>query len=360
MTFARQSQTATLGLFEKRFDGDESLMALAQRRFQQAGMGMEIHAGTSGDLKRLLSLRPWPEAPVVVHLPRDLDLLQDDTINRLIELASCAAGQVIGCVLHDQRAIVDQPAEYLRNVRQLAGRLEKITAAPLLFVEYAVGLDPGAFVQFWESTSDVSKVAPCIDIGHVGIRAARSAYADKHKGQDICALKAQGAELPRLMPDVQEAVNVGFRTVVQLVKDVVACSKNKRLHFHLHDGHPLSTFSPFGVADHLSFFGEIPLRFEYGGQRFVPPMFGPEGLAQVLEPALKNIGPERLSLALEIHPTGGRLPLGDADDLFGHWRDLTNAELTNHWLDTLTRNHALLLGTIERVLEKNRIRAASR
>jgi hypothetical protein len=345
-----QSQVATLGLFEKRFAGDDSLMALAQRRFRQAGMGMEIHAGTPEDLKRLLDLRPRPEASAVVHLPRDFDLTQEDIRNRLIGLTSCAAGQVIGFVVHDQSAIVDQPEEYLRSVQQLAGRLEKVKDAPFLFIEYAVGLEPGAFVQFWKSISDLSQVAPCVDIGHVGIRAARSAYAERHKGDDIRALKAQGPELPGLMTDVQEAVKVGFRTAVQLVKDLAAVIKNKRLHFHLHDGHPLSTFSPFGVSDHLSFFSEIPLRFKYGGQPSVPLMFGPEGLAQVLEPAIKEIRPERLSLTLEIHPTGDRLPLGEAEDLFGHWRDLTNAELTNHWLAILSRNHALLLGTIERIL----------
>ena len=358
MRAARQSQVATLGLFEKRFAGDGSLMALAQRRFQKAAqMGTEIHAGTSADLTWLLGLRPWPKAPAVVHLPRDFDLTQEATRSRLIELASCAAGQVFGCVVHDQRAMVERPAEYLRGVRQLAGLLEKIKGAPVLFIEYAVGLEPAAVVQFWESASDLRQVAPCVDIGHVGIRATRSAYADKHNGEDICGLKAQGPELPGLMTAVQEAVDVGFRTVVQLVKKLGSVGKDKRLHFHLHDGHPLSTFSPFGVADHLSFYSEVPLRFEYGGQRSVPPMFGPDGLAQVLEAALKNIDPERLSLTLEIHPTGARLPLGEANDLFVHWRDLTNAELMNHWLDILTGNHALLLETMERVVA--RIKSAS-
>ena len=351
MNLACQSSVATLGLFEKRFAGDDSLMALAQRRFQQAGMGTEIHAGTPEELRGLLGLRPRAGAAAVVHLPRDFDLTNEDVRRRLVELVSCGAGQVIGCVVHDQRAMVDQPDHYLRIVRELAGRLERIKQAPVLFIEYAVGLDPGAFVAFWESISDLYHVAPCIDIGHVGIRAARSAYADKHNGEDICGLKAQGPELPSLMGDVQAAVNVGLRTAVNLVNGLGAIGKHKRLHFHLHDGHPLSTFSPFGVADHLSFFSEIPLRFEYGGRQTVPPMFGPIGLSQVLQAAFNAVDPERLSFTLEIHPIGNRSPLGDAADLFGHWRDLTNAELMNHWLDILTRNHALLIGEIGRVLE---------
>lgn len=343
---------ATLGLFEKRFAGDDSLMALAQRRFQEAKMGTEIHAGTPQDLKGLLGLRPRPGAPVVVHLPRDFDLTDENIRTRLVELFCCAAGQVIGCVMHDQRAMVEQPEEYLQIVRQLAARLDEINHAPVLFIEYAVGLDPGAFVEFWKAVADLNQVAPCVDIGHVGIRAARSAYADKHKGEEVCALKAQGPELPGLMDDVQEAVNVGLRTAVKLVSELGAIGKHKRLHFHLHDGHPLSTFSPFGVADHLSFFSEIPLRFEYGGRRIVPLMFGPKGLSQILEPAFKALDKEQLSFTLEIHPTGDRLPLGDNVDLFGHWRDLTNAELMNHWLDILTRNHALLVETIEHILNR--------
>jgi len=170
-----QSSVATLGLFEKRFAGDDSLMALAQRRFQQAGMGTEIHAGTPQEWRGLLGLRPRPGAPAVVHLPRDFDLTNEHVRSRLVELVSCGAGQVIGCVVHDQRAMVEHPDEYLRTVRELAGRLEAIKEAPVLFIEYAVGLDPGAFVAFWKSISDVDQVAPCIDIGHVGIRAASSA-----------------------------------------------------------------------------------------------------------------------------------------------------------------------------------------
>jgi hypothetical protein len=33
--------------------------------------------------------------------------------------------------------------------------------------------------------------------------------------------------------------------------------------------------------------------------------------------------------------SNGRLPLGAASELFTHWRDLTNAERMNYWLDVL-------------------------
>jgi len=115
----------------------------------------------------------------------------------------------------------------------------------------------------------------------------------------------------------------------------------------LHDAHPLSTFSPFGVSDHLSFLAEIPIRFDYHGRRSVPPMFGPAGLGRIVAKAIEAVG--GVSFTLEIHPTAERLALGDAAALFGHWQDKTNAEQMNHWLSVLGRNHALLLESIKAV-----------
>ena len=42
----------TLGLFEKRIEGDDALMELARLRFQQAKMGAEMHAATPEQLER--------------------------------------------------------------------------------------------------------------------------------------------------------------------------------------------------------------------------------------------------------------------------------------------------------------------
>ena len=72
-----QSKVMTLGLFEKSIEGDDSLMVLARQRFQQAGMGAEMHAGTPEELERLLSFRPSEETPVIVHLPRDFNLAEE-------------------------------------------------------------------------------------------------------------------------------------------------------------------------------------------------------------------------------------------------------------------------------------------
>ena len=42
MKNASTTQPLTLGLFEKRIEGDDALMQLAHRRFRQASMGAEI------------------------------------------------------------------------------------------------------------------------------------------------------------------------------------------------------------------------------------------------------------------------------------------------------------------------------
>jgi hypothetical protein len=119
------------------------------------------------------------------------------------------------------------------------------------------------------------------------------------------------------------------------------------MHFHLHDGHPLSTFSPYGVSDHLSFLAEIPLRDPYHGRSSLPLMFGPAGLRRIVSAAIRSLARERVSCTLEIHPDFGRLPLGDAAPLFRHWTDTTHAEQMNHWLEVLGRNHRLLTTSID-------------
>src|SRR5262249_30762440 len=147
-------------------------------------------------------------------------------------------------------------------------------------------------------------------------------------------------DLPGLMPDVQAAVHSALPTLLKLINELG--QTGKPVHFHLHDGHPLSTFSPFGVADHLSFSAEIPLRFEYRGRKSVGTMYGVEGLREIASVATKAIGAERASFTMEIHPTFEQLPLdSSAASLFGHWTDKTNAEKMNHWLAILSQNAAV-------------------
>ena len=304
-------------------------------------MGAEMHAGAAEELDRVMKFRPSPDAAVVVHLPRDLNLIQEHARRRILDFASGSAGRVYGLVVHDCPEMVTQPEDFLRAARAMGARLEQINQCPNLFIEYAAGLKPETFARFFGSIPELARISACIDIGHIGIWQARSAYSEIHPGEDICSLKSKKFKLPQVMPDVEKAAGSALPAVLNVIEALGAIGKP--VHFHLHDGHPLSTFSSFGVSDHLSFLMEIPLGFEYRGRRSVPLLFGPIGLSRIVAKAIEAIGPDRVSYTLEIHPTGDRLPLGDAAPLFGHWRDKTNAEQMNHWLSVLSQNHSLLL-----------------
>jgi hypothetical protein len=97
-----------------------------------------------------------------------------------------------------------------------------------------------------------------------------------------------------------------------------------------------------GLADHFGFLTRLPVPFEYRGRRSLDPLFGPTGLAAIVRTATEALGPGLVSFTLEIHEADGRLPLGDAAPLFRHWRDTTNAERMNAWLEVLAQNATLV------------------
>jgi hypothetical protein len=340
MTKVIQPQVATLGLFEQRFSGDDSLMKLASRVFGAARMGAELHGGTADHFQWLLSFVPSHDTPVTFHLPRDFNITDQTTRARILELARHFSARVLGLVVHDHQDLIARAKEYRDAAERLNAELEKIDPCPMLFIEYAAGIPPQEFARFFDSTLELTRIGPCIDVGHVGIRAARAAFEVCHPGEDVCAVKSQPQRVPQLMADIDAAVQEGTEAAFNLVGQL--SQPNKSTHFHLHDGHPLSTFSPFGVADHLSFFAEIPLNFEHRGRRTVAAMFGPEGLSKIVRRALEPARSAPVSFTLEIHPTGEGLALEEADPLFGHWTDKTHAEKMNHWLRLVSDNHRLL------------------
>src|SRR5215468_7602564 len=116
----------TMGLFEKRIAGDDSLMQLAKLRFQQAGMGTEAVASNPEQVERALQFRPWPDAPVVVHLPRDWNVADGNCQQRVEELARRFAGRVHGFVLHDHPQLAAQPREYAQATQALDSKLRQI------------------------------------------------------------------------------------------------------------------------------------------------------------------------------------------------------------------------------------------
>ena len=112
----------------------------------------------------------------------------------------------------------------------------------------------------------------------------------------------------------------------------------KPVHFHLHDGHPLVP----GLADHFSFLTRLPVPFSYEGRRSLSMLYGPGGLASLVSTAVKACRPRGVSFTIEVHQAEGRLPLGDAADLFPNWQDITNAERMNYWLNVLSENALLI------------------
>jgi hypothetical protein len=340
-----QPNAMTLGLFEKRIKGDDCLLELARQRFREADLGAEMYADTPEHLEWMMSFRPSSDTPVMVHLARELNLAEEASRRRIWEFVTRFSGRVCGWVLHDHAAMAAPGEDYLEAARWMNHALEKVAGCPRLFIEYAVGLEPADFAWFFAAIPDLERIGPCIDIGHVGLRQARVLYARSHGGEDICALKSQSARLPQVIADVEAAVSSAAAAVLDLL--TIISTLRKPVHFHLHDAHPLSTVSPFGVSDHLSFLTEIPLTFEHRGRRAASPMFGPAGLSKLVAQAVKTMGRQRLSFTLEIHPTVERLPLGEAESLFGHWADKTNAEQMTHWLSVLCRNHLLLWQAIQ-------------
>jgi hypothetical protein len=148
--------------------------------------------------------------------------------------------------------------------------------------------------------------------------------------------------LPEVADQIQAATQSALRAVLDLIYRIGAVGKP--VHFHLHDGHPLIN----GLSDHFSFFTRFPVPFEVEGRYSLPALFGADGLAAVLDAAMRSGPFWSPSFTLEIHQVDGRLPLDAASELFTHWQDLTNAERMNYWLDVLANNYLLATTLLER------------
>jgi hypothetical protein len=327
-----------MGLFQKRIEGDDALLSLAQLRFRQAGLGAEYYAETPGELEGLLKFSLSGKGLAIVHLARGIDLFRDGDRRRVIDFSSGFAGKIYGMVLHDQKEIMTRLKDYAAVLRQLDTIMKK--SGIYLFIEYASGLTPEIFLELFEKISKRSHVSCCIDTGHLGLHYVRTAFASRRPGKDIFSIKPDDPALSPYLDDIQASVESALEGVVSLIRRLVALGKP--LHFHLHDGHPLSVASPFGVSDHLSFLEKISIPIDYRGEEALAPMFGSSGLSQIVKEALK-IGKDRVSFTIEIHPAEGKLPLGDAAHLFSYWKDRSNAERMNHWLSVIAANSSLVV-----------------
>jgi hypothetical protein len=327
--------TGLRALFQQRVAGDDALLGLAQLRFAQAGMGAEVYADTPEQLDRILGFAPSDRCLPVVHLNRGVNLL-DMGGRALVEaFASRFAGTVAGLVVHDKTEMAIRDDELMTALRDLDAQLG-VRSGPVVYLEYAAGHDLGWFAGVAERMRGAERVGFCVDVGHVGIRHARSEFSRTHPELDLAGLRLTDPRLPELVHDVQAAVEAALPAVLELTRHLG--QTDRPLHFHLHDGHPLIE----GLSDHFSFLLRVPVPFNHEGRQSLAPMYGPSGLAALVQGAAEAVGAERLSLTLEIHQVEGRLPLGDAARLFEHWRNLTNAERMNHYLSVLADNYLLL------------------
>jgi hypothetical protein len=323
-------------LFQRRVDGDDALLRLARLRFAQAGLAAEVYADTPEQLEWILGYAPsQPQLPVV-HLGRQVNLLDERSRALVQRFAARFAGRVAGLVVHDKAEMATRTGDLVAGI----GGLGLPPDGPVLFLEYAAGLELDRFVELADRLRDVPRVGACVDVGHVGIARARAGFSRAHPGLDLADLRPADPRLPELAADVQAAVASALPAVLELIRSLGRVGKP--LHLHLHDGHPLI----HGLSDHFSFLTRVPVPFDHQGRRSLDPLYGPAGLAAIVRAAVDTSG-GGASLTLEIHQAEGRRPLGDAAGLFGHWEDRTNAERMNHWLAVLAENALLVTCALE-------------
>jgi hypothetical protein len=325
-------------LFQQRIDGDDALLKLAGLRFAQMGVAAEVYADSPGQLEYVLQFVPSHARLPIVHLSRRVNVLHGRDRAVVREFADRFAGRVAGLVVHDKREMAGKTDRLLAAMRELNAHLCQRPGSPVVFLEYAAGLDRGWFVEVAERLQAAERVSCCIDVGHIGLRQATARFERRHPGLDLKKLSPVDDRLPGLAADVQDAVGSALPHVLDVIGSLGRLGKH--VHFHLHDGHPLIP----GLRDHFSFLTRLPIPFSHEGRRSLNTMYGPGGLASIVSTAVEACAPQGVSFTFEIHQVEGRLPLGDAAWLFPHWQDTTNAERMNHWLSVLSENAMLVSG----------------
>src|SRR5215475_14993568 len=189
-------------LFQQRIDGDNALLKLAGLRFAQMGVAAEVYADTPDQLEYVLQFVPSHARLPIVHLNRGINVLHGRDRAVVREFAERFAGRVAGLVVHDKREMGAQTDRLLAGMRELNARLARRPDGPLLFLEYAAGLDRGWFVEVAERLQDAERVSCCIDVGHVGLRQAAARFGDSHPGLDLKTLGPVDDRLPDLVADI--------------------------------------------------------------------------------------------------------------------------------------------------------------
>ena len=136
------------------------------------------------------------------------------------EFADRFAGRVAGLVVHDKREMGAQTDRLLAGMRELNARLCQRPDGPLVFLEYAAGLDRGWFIEVAERLRDAERVSCCIDVGHIGLRQVAARFAESHPGLDLKKLGLADHRLPDLVADIQDAVATALPHVLDVTRSL--------------------------------------------------------------------------------------------------------------------------------------------
>ena len=335
---------AVNGLLNYHIKGDEALLYLGRDRYERAEMGAEIHPASPEHLRSILKFTP-AGVRSTVHLPYAVTL-DYDTIALIRDFVVAGGEKISGYVLHDTLFYATDLAAGLDIIRRLNMALTGWSGA-VVHIEYAVGLPFAVFRELAEGISELDNIGICVDIGHIGINATAAAYAELNPGVDVKRLKPGADVTSAVYADIALAVQNGRKFAFDYIESLV--NIGVKMHFHLHDGHPLSTFSPYGVCDHLPFFWEIPTLLPDIGS--VGGIYGVSGLKRVLEIVLVANNQSQMSYTIEIHPQPGQKELEPGQrGYFSGWTDLTNARAMNFWMDIVIQNAVIFQDLCREIL----------
>ena len=204
-------------LFQQRVDGDDALLKLAGLRFAQMGTAAEVYADTPDQLEYVLQFVPSHARLPIVHLSRRVNVLHGRDRAMVREFADRFAGRVAGLVVHDKREMAGKTDRLLAALRELNAHLCQRPDSPLVFLEYAAGLDRGWFIEVAERLQAAERVSCCIDVGHIGLRQATATFERRHPGLDLKKLSPVDDRLPGLVADVQDAVGSALPHVLEVI-----------------------------------------------------------------------------------------------------------------------------------------------
>ena len=264
-------------------------------------MPAEVYAENPDQLEYLLRFVPENDTLPVVHLNRSADLLRQSGRDLVESFASRFPGRVAGLVVHDKAAMAERLPEVLATMRALGTPSPGHAGRPMVYLEYAAGLPVDLFAALGEQLADVDRASLCIDIGHVAVQHARGVRLSSSSDAHWSNLSLTDPRLPEVADQVEAATRSALQVVLELISRV--CTIGKPVHFHLHDGHPLVP----GLSDHFSFLTRFPVPFEVAGAYALPPLFGPDGLAAVLDQAVRKQR-SRTGLIHLGNPSSGRPP----------------------------------------------------